>query len=118
MYLDLNPATVDLMESLSEIPTTETEKPEQESGCLLKLISPPKLLHSLSVTIDNGCRHIAVTSDRIWVSYDYCNTLILTNKTGVILNRIENVINNNLLLGNGSHTVNSENELIYIDGGL
>eukprot|EP00105_Crassostrea_gigas_P036918 XP_019921066.1 PREDICTED: uncharacterized protein LOC105324216 [Crassostrea gigas] len=37
-----------VMESLSGIPTRGTEKPQQGNQCLLKLMSPPKLLHSLT----------------------------------------------------------------------
>ncbi|XP_052692736.1 uncharacterized protein LOC128171011 [Crassostrea angulata] len=107
---DLNPATADVMESLSEIPTTGTEKPQQGKQCLLKLMSPPKLLHSLTVTGVGHCVHIScVTSDRVWVSDDWGN-LMLTNTTGVPLHRVEDSCR-----GYGLHTVNSESELIYID---
>nr|XP_034309430.1 uncharacterized protein LOC105324216 [Crassostrea gigas] len=37
-----------VMESLSGIPTPGTEKPQQGNQCLLKLMSPPELLHSLT----------------------------------------------------------------------
>ncbi|XP_065934599.1 uncharacterized protein [Magallana gigas] len=107
---DLNPATADVMESLSEIPTTGTEKPQQGNQCLLKLMSPPKLLHSLTVTGVGRCYHIScVTSDRVWVS-DY-NNLMLTDTTGVPLHRVEDSCSRLY----GLHTVNSESELIYID---
>nr|XP_034319909.1 uncharacterized protein LOC105330123 [Crassostrea gigas] len=108
---DLNPATADVMESLSEIPTTGTEKPQQGNQCLLKLMSPPELLPSLTVTGVDGCCHIScVTSDRVWVS-DRENNLMLTDTTGVPLHRVED----SLISLYGSHTVNSESELIYID---
>ncbi|XP_065931157.1 uncharacterized protein [Magallana gigas] len=107
---DLNPATADVMESLSEIPTTGTEKPQQGNQCLLKLMSPPKLLHYLTVTGVNSCHHIScVTSDRVWVS-DYSKNLMLTDTTGVPLHRVKDSC-----YGRGSHTVNSESELIYIN---
>uniref|UniRef100_A0A8W8P1A2 Uncharacterized protein n=1 Tax=Magallana gigas TaxID=29159 RepID=A0A8W8P1A2_MAGGI len=65
---DLNPATADVMESLSEIPTTGTEKPQQGNQCLLKLMSPPELLPSLTLTGVDCCIHIScVTSDLVWV---------------------------------------------------
>nr|XP_034319907.1 uncharacterized protein LOC117687458 [Crassostrea gigas] len=108
---DLNPATADVMESLSEIPTTGTEKPQQGNQCLLKLMSPPELLHSLTVTgVDGCCYHIScVTSDRVWVSDRY--NLLLTDTTGVPLHRVEHSCRGE----RGLHTVNSESELIYID---
>ncbi|XP_065931155.1 uncharacterized protein [Magallana gigas] len=108
---DLNPATADVMESLSEIPTPGTEKPQQGNKCLLKLMSPPELLHSLTVTGVGRCYHIScVTSDWVWVS-DYRNNLMLTDTTGVPLNRVEDSCSGLY----GLHTVNSESELIYID---
>ncbi|XP_065931696.1 uncharacterized protein [Magallana gigas] len=111
---DLNPATADVIESLSEIPTTGTEKPQQGNQCLLKLMSPPKLLHSLTLTGVDGCLHISrVTSDRVWVS-DGRNNLMLTDTTGVPLHRVEDSCSY-LYSDRGLHTVNSESELIYID---
>ncbi|XP_065943829.1 uncharacterized protein [Magallana gigas] len=107
---DLNPANADVMESLSEIPTTGAEKPQQGNQCLLKLMSPPELLPSLTVTGVGRCYHIScVTSDRIWVS-DHRNNFILTDTTGVPLHRVEDSCS-----GFGLHTVNSDSELIYID---
>ncbi|XP_065929561.1 uncharacterized protein [Magallana gigas] len=103
-----------VMESLSGIPTPGTEKPQQGNQCLLKLMSPPELLHSLTLTGVDRCLHIScVTSDRIRVS-DGKNNLMLTDTTGVSLHRVEDSCSgfNN---GNGLHTVNSESELIYID---
>eukprot|EP00105_Crassostrea_gigas_P036562 XP_019920710.1 PREDICTED: uncharacterized protein LOC105323061 [Crassostrea gigas] len=109
---DLNPATADVMESLSEIPTTGTEKPQQGNQCLLKLMSPPELLPSLTLTGVDRCYHIScVTSDRVWVS-DNRNNLMLTDTTGVPLHRVEDSCSDYDI---GLHTVNSESELIYID---
>nr|XP_034319887.1 uncharacterized protein LOC109618176 [Crassostrea gigas]XP_034319888.1 uncharacterized protein LOC109618176 [Crassostrea gigas]XP_034319889.1 uncharacterized protein LOC109618176 [Crassostrea gigas]XP_034319890.1 uncharacterized protein LOC109618176 [Crassostrea gigas]XP_034319891.1 uncharacterized protein LOC109618176 [Crassostrea gigas]XP_034319892.1 uncharacterized protein LOC109618176 [Crassostrea gigas]XP_034319893.1 uncharacterized protein LOC109618176 [Crassostrea gigas] len=111
---DLNPATADVMESLSVIPTPGTEKPQQGNQCLLKLMSPPELLPSLTVTGVDGCYHIScVTSDRVWVSDDR-NNLMLTDTTGVPLHHVEDSCRGDIH-GNGLHTVNSESELIYID---
>ncbi|XP_052690732.1 uncharacterized protein LOC128168603 [Crassostrea angulata] len=98
-----------LMESLNGIPTPGTEKPQQGNQCLLKLMSPPELLHSLTVTGVDHCLHIScVTSDQVWVSDR--NHLILTDTTGVPLHRLEDSCR-----GHGFHTENSESELIYID---
>eukprot|EP00105_Crassostrea_gigas_P037534 XP_019921682.1 PREDICTED: uncharacterized protein LOC105325719 [Crassostrea gigas] len=101
-----------VMESLSGIPTPGTEKPQQGNQCLLKLMSPPELLHSLTVTGVRRCLHIScVTSDRVWVSDD--DNLMLTDTTGVPLHRVEDSWSGLYI---GLHTVNSESELIYIDG--
>nr|XP_034309420.1 uncharacterized protein LOC105321388 [Crassostrea gigas] len=100
-----------VMESLSGIPTPWTEKPQQGNQCLLKLTSPPELLHSLTVTGVGCCYHIScVTSDWVWVSDR--NNLMLTDTTGVPLHRVEDSCRD---LYGGSHTVNSDSELIYID---
>ncbi|XP_052683304.1 uncharacterized protein LOC128163699 [Crassostrea angulata] len=99
-----------VMESLSEIPTPGTEKPQQGNQCLLKLMSPPELLHSLTLTDVDGCDHISrVTSDQVRVSDTF--NLILTDTTGVPLHRVKD--SHSFL--SGLHTVNSESELIYID---
>uniref|UniRef100_K1P850 Tripartite motif-containing protein 2 n=1 Tax=Magallana gigas TaxID=29159 RepID=K1P850_MAGGI len=100
-----------VMESLSGIPTTGTEKPQQGNQCLLKLMSPSELHQSLTVTGVHYCDHIScVTSDRVWVSD--MNNLMLTDTTGVPLHRVEDSFSG---YDRGSHTVNSESELIYID---
>ncbi|XP_065929523.1 uncharacterized protein [Magallana gigas] len=99
-----------VMESLREIATPGTDTPQQGNQCLLKLMSLPKLLHSLTVTGVGSCCHIScVTSDLVWVSDNICN-LILTDTTGVPLHRVKGSCSDG-----GFHTVNSENELIYID---
>nr|XP_034310329.1 uncharacterized protein LOC105330472 [Crassostrea gigas]XP_034310330.1 uncharacterized protein LOC105330472 [Crassostrea gigas]XP_034310331.1 uncharacterized protein LOC105330472 [Crassostrea gigas]XP_034310332.1 uncharacterized protein LOC105330472 [Crassostrea gigas]XP_034310333.1 uncharacterized protein LOC105330472 [Crassostrea gigas]XP_034310334.1 uncharacterized protein LOC105330472 [Crassostrea gigas]XP_034310335.1 uncharacterized protein LOC105330472 [Crassostrea gigas] len=101
-----------VMESLNGIPTPGTEKPQQGNQCLLKLMSPPELLHSLDLTGFGLCFHIScVTSDWVWVS-DGRNILIFTDTTGVPLHRVEDSCSNYEI---GSYTVNSESELIYID---
>nr|XP_034319950.1 uncharacterized protein LOC105324523 isoform X2 [Crassostrea gigas] len=106
--------TADVMESPSEIQTPGTEKPQQGNQCLLKLMSPPKLLHSLTLTGVRRCDHIScVTSDRVWVSDDR-NNLMLTDTTGVPLHRVEDSCRD-LYAYRGLHTVNSESKLIYID---
>nr|XP_034319432.1 uncharacterized protein LOC105320016 [Crassostrea gigas] len=109
MYADLSTATADVMESTNGIPTTETGNQQQGNECLLKLMSPPELLHSLTVTGISCPVHISrVTSDRVWVVSDI--NIILTNTTGVPLHRL-----NDFCGLYGLHTVNSESELIYID---
>lgn len=91
----------------SEIPTTGIEKPQKRSDCTLKLMSTPELLHSITLT---SVRHVScVRSDRAWVSDG--NNLVLINKVGDILHHLE-YFNVNLL--GEVHTVNGENELIYL----
>nr|XP_034309421.1 uncharacterized protein LOC105345475 [Crassostrea gigas] len=93
-----------VMESLSGIPTPGTEKPQQGNQCLLKLMSPPELLHSLTLTGVRRRDHIScATSDRVWVSDR--NNLILTDTTGVPLHRVEDSCSDLFI---GLHTVNSE----------
>lgn len=63
------------------------------------------------IPIVRKCFHIScVTPDLIWVS-DVGNDLILTNTAGSILHHI----NDSCPGAGGKHTVNCENELMYID---
>ncbi|XP_065929402.1 uncharacterized protein [Magallana gigas] len=101
----------DVMESLSAIQITERGNRRVGNQCLLKLTSGAELHQSLTVTGVDRCYHIScVTSDRVWVS-DREN-LILTDKTGVCLHRVEHSCR---VLFGGLHTVNNESELIYIN---
>ncbi|XP_065937236.1 uncharacterized protein [Magallana gigas] len=100
----------DVMESLSAIQITERGNRRVGNQCLLKLTSGAELHQSLTVPGVDYCNHIScVTSDRVWVS-DHLYNLMLTDTTGVPLHRVEDSCS-----GYGSHTVNSESELIYID---
>ncbi|XP_065929646.1 uncharacterized protein [Magallana gigas] len=100
----------DVLESLSAIQITERGNRRVGNQCLLKLTSGAELHQSLTVPGVGDCYHIScVTSDRVWVS-DWYNNLMLTDTTGVPLHRVEYSWS-----GYGSHTVNSESELIYID---
>lgn len=100
---------INTIELLCDIQSTETEKTEEANICLLKLMSLPELLHSLTVTGVDGCDHIScIISDHFLISER--NNLILTNTTGVTLHHLED-----LCSGFGVHTLNSERELIYID---
>uniref|UniRef100_K1PQI9 Tripartite motif-containing protein 3 n=1 Tax=Magallana gigas TaxID=29159 RepID=K1PQI9_MAGGI len=102
----------DVMESLS-IQITERGNRRVGNQCLLKLTSGAEFHQSLTLTGVHWCSHISfVTSDRVWVS-DGSNNLMLTDTTGVPLHRVKDSWSD--LFGTGSHTVNSESELIYID---
>lgn len=107
MVVDLNPTTANV------IRTSEIKEQQQGKQSLLKQMSAPEFLHSITVT-GVGCYHIScVTSDRVWIS-DNRNSLILTNSAVDILHRVEDSCKS----VNGFHTVNSECELIYIDRNL
>lgn len=109
LFVDFKPATSGV-ESIREIQSTETEKPQKGNECLLKLISPPVLIHTITVTCVDFCKHISrVASDRFWVSDDY-NNLVLTNTTGDILHHLDDT-----MICDGLHTVNNESELITVD---
>ncbi|XP_052692435.1 uncharacterized protein LOC128170712 [Crassostrea angulata] len=100
----------DVMESLSAIQITERGNRRVGNQCLLKLTSGAELHQSLTLTGVDYCYHIScVTSDRVWVSDG--SYLTLTDTTGVPLHRVKDSDNDYI----GSHTVNSESELIYID---
>lgn len=82
-----NPAVLNMLESLSEIQVSKMENPQEGNESLLKLMSPPELLHSLTVTDVDNCKHIScVTYDHVWVGDD---DLILTNLSGDILHRLK-----------------------------
>lgn len=95
---------------------TERGKPNIGNKCLLKLVSPPKLLQSITVKGVDGCGHItSVASDRVWVSDE--TKIALTNTTGDTLKHVGDLVRgqNEEELYFGLHTVKSEDELIYID---
>lgn len=109
MFVDLNSDTADVMDSLKKY-RQKRKKPQQKNKCLLKILSPPKLLQSFTLGGTDGCYHISwVTSDRFWVS-DNKSNLILTNTRGDTLLNLKGVC-----VVDGAHTVNTQGELIYID---
>lgn len=95
---------------------------------MLKLITSPEFHQSLTVKDVEQCDHISCdTPERVWVSDG--EQFILTNTSGETLNRLFDlggVFLNHLFVfspvqekhfsfGSGLHSLNSENELIYID---
>eukprot|EP00105_Crassostrea_gigas_P017845 XP_011435776.1 PREDICTED: uncharacterized protein LOC105334141 [Crassostrea gigas] len=114
MFVDLNPVSPGLTESLKEIQITETENTRhgfEGNQCQLKLMSPPKFYQSLKLTDVKNCFHIScVTSDQVWISDDK-NKLIFIDPTGVSQHNVWDLCSDKY----GLHTVNSESELIYID---
>lgn len=94
----------DVIEFLSLVQKRVIRKVKNE--ILLKLMPD----ETMTVTCVFNCRHISfVTSDQFWISDRKCN-LSLTNKKGDILCELTDVC-----CGVGFHTVNDENELLYID---
>lgn len=79
----------------------------------LKLMYEPVLQHHIKVTDIRHCRHISfATTDKVWVSDDE-NNLILTNTKGEILRHLNDIYSDSFSCG--LHTVNCENEFIYIE---
>lgn len=109
-------------QSEKQIKEKETSKTTEKSK--LKWISSPELHQLLKVSKIEGCNHISfVTSNRFWIS-DYKNSLVLTNTTGETLYHLNDLYCGDLYSDTlysdsfyfiGSHTVNNESELFYID---
>lgn len=109
-HVDLNLAATDVKNIRSKIQSKETETPQQGNKCPLELKSCITLQQHFTVSEANQCRHIScATSERVWVQ-GQCN-LIFTNTAGEILHHLDGVCR----YGDGSHTINSENELFYIN---
>lgn len=111
-----------MIQSEQQIKDKETSHTTEKSK--LKWKSPPELHQLLTVSEIEGCNHISfVTSNCFWIS-DYKNSLILTNAKGETLYHLDNLYCGELYSDSlysdafhliGSHTVNNESELFYID---
>nr|XP_034309228.1 uncharacterized protein LOC105339862 isoform X2 [Crassostrea gigas] len=100
-----------LIQSLCEIKIAEGGRRRLGNRFPLKLMSAPAIHKLITVKGVHDFKHIScVTSDRAWVN-DHKNNLILTNTTGVTLHYVMDLCSSVY----GSHTVNSESELIYIN---
>lgn len=100
-----------MIESLHEIHFTGRRKRLIGSERLLKLMPVPELHHSLTLAGFNGCLHMSfATTDMIWVKNR--TNLIMTNMTGKKIHHVKNVCD---IARTGIHTVNGNNELIYIN---
>eukprot|EP00105_Crassostrea_gigas_P021516 XP_011440676.1 PREDICTED: uncharacterized protein LOC105337584 [Crassostrea gigas] len=114
MLVVLNPTIADGIKSPSNNPTTAIENQQQRNQCLLNMMCFPELIELPTVEDVHCCYHIAcVAQDTIWVS-DNKSNLILANSTGGTLHRVED-LRFDSYGGLGSHTVNIERKLIYID---
>ena len=98
----------DLINQLSKIQTTHRGKRLTENGLVLTLMSSPVLLRSLEVKCVNVLGHMThVTQDQVWIND--CNSLILADTiTFDTLYRVDDSLSR-------MHTVNRNNELMYID---
>uniref|UniRef100_K1PGT2 Brain tumor protein n=1 Tax=Magallana gigas TaxID=29159 RepID=K1PGT2_MAGGI len=113
-HLSINNAinTKDVLESLIDIKMRDGEKRHFKNERLLKLMTGVELHQSLSVKDARHCDHIScVTSDRVWISYR--DHLMLINTKGDTLYSLNKLSN----YSDGFHTVNKENELIFIGNG-
>nr|XP_034308067.1 uncharacterized protein LOC117683178 [Crassostrea gigas] len=104
----------DVMESLSGTNITERRNQRVGNEYLLKLMSAPWFHQSCDVEGVDGCHHIScVTSNQVWVS-DVQN-LILKNTKTFTSQHVKNLGSDDIYIGDGSHTVNNDSQLIYID---
>lgn len=114
MLVVLNTTTADGIKSPSNDPIRAIENPQPKHQCLWNMMSFPELLRIPTVEDVHCCYHIAcVAEDRVWVSDDKSN-LISANSTGGTLHKVED-LRFHSYGGLGSHTVNIERKLIYID---
>lgn len=74
------------------------------------MFKPPKLHHTFSVDGVDGCIHISfVKPENAWIS-DHKRNIFFTNSKGDNLHHVKRISRSH-----GIHTVNNDNELIYID---
>uniref|UniRef100_K1Q2B4 Tripartite motif-containing protein 2 n=1 Tax=Magallana gigas TaxID=29159 RepID=K1Q2B4_MAGGI len=105
-----------IAESLGGVKIIEKGNRTIGNECLLKVMSSPEFIQSLTLAGVRGCGHISCARlNRVWVSDDRDN-LILTNITGVNLHRLDEFHSHcESYTGYGPHTVNNEGDLIYIN---
>lgn len=109
-FVDIYNYTDATMESQNEIQNTDIKGLQEGNRHMMPTMFGFQLQNSFPFKRIRHPYHIScVTSDQAWVSDNKSNT-ILTNTTGNTLNYL-----NDIKSGFGVHTVNSENELIYID---
>lgn len=101
----------DLKNVLSEIQLIRKGKRQAEFDLLLKLMPFPSHRALHKIRIGSYCRHISyVTPDKVWVS-DLKNLLL----KDICAYKVLNHVNDSLLSVCGSHTVNKEGDMIYVD---
>lgn len=106
-FVDHNHNNADAMKSQVKFQMSlqGIEKQKKE----IKVIFPPKFLQSFVVDGFDTCKHISfVEPNNVWVS-DISNNLIFTNTKCKNIHHV-----NHIGRGHVIHTVNSDNELIYM----
>lgn len=107
---DLNPHTSDSIESSTGNQYLQTKRTGDE--CPIYYPKKPKKLNAV-ITTGYGPNHISCTgTNYVWFSYTP-NTISLTNTKGPDKHTLMEVCGDASYFGR--HTVNKENELIYID---
>nr|XP_022295097.1 uncharacterized protein LOC111105224 [Crassostrea virginica] len=102
----------DVMQLFCEIKVIKKGKRQVRNDRLLKVLLHPILKNSITVTFVARYHHISLaTSDRIWVSDDKNKLFLTDTATGNIIH----CVTDSCGFCYGFHTVNSEDELIYID---
>lgn len=98
---------------LTQIELKQWGKRLVENEDLLKLMPSPEFHQSLTVTGVDCCHHMSpVTPDLFWVSYNY--KLLLTDVTGETFHCRKDLYKK-LFIIYGSHTVNKDGDLFFID---
>lgn len=105
----------DVIRFLCAFTLYDGEKRSLRNESLLELMPNPELQQNVKLSNTSGCLHISrVKPDQFWVS-DNRNNLILFNKNGDIQKRFLNDIYTHVYDLVGAHTVDGNNDLIYID---
>lgn len=80
----------------------------------LKLMYEPVLQHHIKVTDIRHCCHISfATTDKVWVSDDENNLILINTKGEIFKLHFDAIYSDSFSCG--LHTVNSENEFIFIN---
>lgn len=113
LYLNQeSPNMTDLIIFLRKIQKIQVGKRYVNNNSLFKLMVVPELHQNITGIVGTLCSHIShVTSDLVWVSDDKKN-LTLIDKGGESLHHRDDLYSGVL---SGSHTVNGDHELVYID---
>lgn len=100
-----------LIKLLCDIQISEKGKRHSDYRRMFKPLSVPEVINPFKIKDVEKLTHIScVTPDRVWVSD--LDSLLLTDKSGAYLHELTELSDQSLC---GIFSVNSENELIYID---
>nr|XP_022302688.1 uncharacterized protein LOC111110476 isoform X3 [Crassostrea virginica] len=111
---DMKPIITMLVNLMKEIRLVPSRIPRRAGvKDLLTMMSTPVLQKSLTLKFVNNCGHVSsVTPDRVWVSDDDNNLILIDTALGNILHSVNDSLHEAVC---GKHTVNCECELLYID---